>query len=108
MYGPNIFAVLTAYDQKNKASSAFKLEHNSTWFCKAAGGVAVEPTISSRETTPADDEAGAVNEAGTVDRLLCLSISYSHWTISTMDYSWAQTRRHVIFFWTPWNERNQR
>jgi hypothetical protein len=30
MYGPNIFAVLTAYDQKNKASSAFKLEHNST------------------------------------------------------------------------------
>lgn len=70
MYGPNIFAVLTAYDQKNKASSAFKLEHNSTWFCKAAGGVAVEPTISSRETTPADDEAGAVDEAGTVDRLV--------------------------------------
>ena len=68
MYGPNVFAVLTAHDQKNKAGSAFELKHNSRWFCKATGGVALKPTIDSRETTPAedsrsdnDDEVSAIN-----------------------------------------------
>ena len=51
----DVFAVITAHDQKNKASSAIGLEHNSRWFCKATGGVALESTINSRETTPAED-----------------------------------------------------
>ena len=55
MYGSDIFAVIKAHDQKHKASSALELEHNSRWFCKATGGVALEPTMDSRETTPAED-----------------------------------------------------
>ncbi|KAL9039365.1 MAG: hypothetical protein Q9180_002573 [Flavoplaca navasiana] len=55
MYGPDVFAVITAHDQQNKASSALELEHNSKWFCKATGGVALEPTMDSREITPAED-----------------------------------------------------
>lgn len=55
MYGTDIFAVITAHDQKNKASSVLELEHNSRWFYKATGGVALEPTMDSRETTPAED-----------------------------------------------------
>ncbi|KAK5071413.1 hypothetical protein LTR70_010563 [Exophiala xenobiotica] len=55
MYGSDVFAVITAHDQKNKASSALELEHNSRWFSKATGGVALEPTMDSRETTPAED-----------------------------------------------------
>lgn len=35
------------------ANSAFKLAHNLQWFRKAEGGVAEEPTMNSRETTPA-------------------------------------------------------
>ena len=72
MYDHNVFAVLTASDQKNKASSAFKLPQNLTWFRKAIGGVAEEPTIDSREATPAanpqsDDED---EKLGAVDRLV--------------------------------------
>ena len=55
MYGSDVFAVVTAHDQKNKAATALELEHNSRWFRKATGGVALEPTMNSRETTPADD-----------------------------------------------------
>ena len=55
MYSSDVFAVITAYDQKNKASSALELEHNSRWFCKATGGVALKPTIDSREITPAEN-----------------------------------------------------
>ena len=55
MYGSDVFAVITAHDQKNKASSALELDHNSRWFCKATGGVALEPTMNSCETTPAED-----------------------------------------------------
>jgi hypothetical protein len=80
MYGYNVFAVLTAVDTRNMASSAFKLSHNSQWFRKAEGGVAEEPTIGSRETTPAALEEGqseTVNEnsnhnstSGAIDRLI--------------------------------------
>ena len=77
MYGPDVFAVITAHDQKNKAGSAFELKHNSRWFCKATGGVALEPTINSRETTPAEDsqsdeeeEEEEEEEASAVDRLV--------------------------------------
>ena len=55
MYDSDVFAVITAHDQKNKAGSALELEHNSRWFCKATGGVTLEPTMDSRETTPAED-----------------------------------------------------
>ncbi len=55
MYGSDVFAVITAHDQKHKASSALELEHNSRWFCKATAGVILEPTMDSRETTPAED-----------------------------------------------------
>jgi len=55
MYGPDVFAVTTAHDQKNKAGSAVELNHNSRWLCKAIGDVALEPTINSREITPAED-----------------------------------------------------
>ena len=74
MYGPDVFAVITARDQKNQASSAFGLEHNSRWFCKATGGVALKPTMDSRETTPADDSQSDDKKeeeiASTVDRLV--------------------------------------
>ena len=80
MYGNNVFAVLTAFDQRNMANSAFGLAHNSQWFSKAEGGVAKEPTIDSRETTPAagdDAKSEELNEnrnensgPGAVDRLV--------------------------------------
>ena len=73
MYGPDVFAVLTAHDQKNRAASAFRLEHNLKWFYRATGGVALEPTIDSRETTPAEDsqsDDGDEEEASAVDRLV--------------------------------------
>ncbi|KAJ2896230.1 hypothetical protein MKZ38_005724 [Zalerion maritima] len=83
MYDNNVFAVFTAFDQRNMASSAFRLSHNSQWFRKAEGGVAEEPTIDSRETTPApgppcdDAQSEEVNEnrndnsgPGAVDRLV--------------------------------------
>ncbi|KAK0260729.1 hypothetical protein LTR35_017946 [Friedmanniomyces endolithicus] len=55
MYDADVFAVITAHDTLNLADSALRLERNSKWFSKAAGGVALEPTLNSRETTPADD-----------------------------------------------------
>ena len=72
MYDYSVFAVLTASDEANKASSAFKLPQNITWFRKAIRGVAEEPTINSREVTPAanpqsDDED---EKLGAVDRLV--------------------------------------
>ena len=68
---PNVFVVLTAYDRKNKASSAITLEHNVKWLCEAVGGVAEEPTIASREATPAEDpQSDHDDEASVVDRLV--------------------------------------
>ena len=80
MYDHNVFAVLTAFDQRNMANSALRLAHNSQWFHKAEGGVAEEPTINSREATPAvgdDAQSEKFNEnrnknsrPGAVDRLV--------------------------------------
>ena len=70
MYDHNIFAVLTAYDGKNKANSAFKLPENSTWFCPSAGGVAIKPTIDTRQATPAEDGESDEEELSIVDRLI--------------------------------------
>ncbi|GAB0138366.1 hypothetical protein EsDP_00006601 [Epichloe bromicola] len=66
----NVFAILTARDQKNKASSAFRLKHNSKWLCIATGGVAETPIIESREATPAEDSHDEYEEQGAVDRLI--------------------------------------
>jgi hypothetical protein len=72
MYDHNVFAVLTPQDNKNKASSAFKLAHNARWFRPGVGGVAEKATISSREPTPAVDAQGEGTEgtSGAVDRLV--------------------------------------
>ena len=73
MYGPDVFAVITAYDLKNKASSAIVLEHNLRWFRKATGGVAVKPILNSRHPTPAEDSQSEDDEekdVSTVDRLV--------------------------------------
>lgn len=69
----DIFAVLTAQDSKNKASSAFKLAHNARWFRPAVGGVAEQATIGSREPTPAvasQQEGENDGGNGAVDRLV--------------------------------------
>ena len=74
MYDSDVFAVITAHDQKNKAASALELEYNSRWFYKATGGVALKPNIDSREATPAEDSQ--LNDekedkiASIVDRLI--------------------------------------
>ena len=55
---------------KNRAASAFELEHNSRWFSKATGGVAESPTIDSRKTTPADGSPSGDEEESAVNRLV--------------------------------------
>lgn len=61
MYDNKVFAILTPFDRRNWATSAFKLPHNSRWFREPAGGVATEPTIRSREATPAGTEPDEAN-----------------------------------------------
>ena len=70
MYSPNVFAVLTPCNEKNKARSAFKLPQNEKWFHKATGGVAEEPIIDSREPTPAPDASSGAQDVGANDRLI--------------------------------------
>ncbi|KAI1271410.1 kinase-like protein [Xylaria sp. FL0933] len=72
MYDHRVFAVLTAKDVRNRASSAFKLAHNAKWFQPAVGGVAERATIGSREPTPAIDAEAeeAEGSGGAVDRLV--------------------------------------
>lgn len=53
MDDPNIFAVLIPCDKKNRARTAFHLPENVNRFHKATGGIVEEPTIGSRESTPA-------------------------------------------------------
>lgn len=71
MYGPDVFAVLTAGDSKNKASSAFDLPENERWFRRAVGGVVTAPTIDIREATPAGDLGSDDNrDTSAVNRLV--------------------------------------
>ena len=70
MYEYNVFAVLTANDQNNMASSAFSLPQNAKWFRKASGGVAENPIIDSREPTPAPEAQTAEQDLGATDRLV--------------------------------------
>ncbi len=57
MSNPNVFAVLIPCDINNLARTAFRLPKNVHGYCKAAEGsaqgIAEEPTIDSREPTPA-------------------------------------------------------
>ena len=53
MDDPNVFAFLIPCDNKNRARTAFCLPENVNRFYKATGGIAEEPTINSREPTPA-------------------------------------------------------
>ena len=48
----------------------FQLPENSRWLRKAVGGVAEQPTIDSREVTPAEDLHFEDEEASAVDRLV--------------------------------------
>ena len=70
MYNLNVFAVLTTWDQKNKASSAFNLPENANWFHRAAEGVAEEPTTNSRDATSAEDALSEDEEPEAADRLI--------------------------------------
>ncbi len=63
----DVFAVIVAKDNRNKASSAFKLAPNARWFRPAAGGVAETALIGSREPTPAIAPHG---DEGSADRLV--------------------------------------
>lgn len=73
MYDPNVFAILTPRDDQNRARTAFGLPENVNRFHKATGGVAEEPTIDSREPTPALslplEEKGEEDEDAT-DRII--------------------------------------
>lgn len=77
MYDPDVFAVITAFDQKHKASSAIELEHNSRWFCKATPGVALKPIMDSRETTPAEDSQSDDEKKKIVSNVDRLVVSFS-------------------------------
>lgn len=70
MYSHNVFAVLTAYDHRNKASSAFKLLENSSWFHRAVEASPRKPTIDGRVVTPAEDLQSEDDEINVVDRLV--------------------------------------
>ena len=70
MYSPSVFASLTPCDEKNKARSAFKLPQNERWFHEATGGIAEEPTIDSREPTPAPEASSRDQDLGATDRLI--------------------------------------
>lgn len=70
MFDPDVFAVLTPVGNNYKAISAFRLSHNSKWFCEAVGGVAEKPTISSREVTPFENPEGINNEKDRFDSLV--------------------------------------
>ena len=76
MYDHNVFAVLTAHDEKNRASSAIKLEENAKWFHKAMGGVAEKPTITSREATPAETSPQGNSETAETDAVNRLVITF--------------------------------
>lgn len=55
MDDPNVFAVLTPRDgtKGENASKAFSQPHNAARYHKAAGCIAEEPTVGSRDPTPA-------------------------------------------------------
>ncbi|KAL9615897.1 MAG: hypothetical protein Q9160_009170 [Pyrenula sp. 1 TL-2023] len=55
MSDPGVFAVLIPCDQKSLARDAFALKANANFYQRASHAIAEEPTITSRESTPALD-----------------------------------------------------
>ena len=96
MYEHNVFAVLTASDQKNKASSAFKPPLNSRWFHGAVGGVAEEPTINSRNPTPAEDSQSDNNEPSAVDRLVVTFSELTNNPLNAIQAGTNPTSSHIL------------
>ncbi|KAF7507545.1 hypothetical protein GJ744_010336 [Endocarpon pusillum] len=95
MYDHNVFGVLTARDPKNKASSAFNLPHNAKWFRKAAGGIAEEPTIDSREPTPAPQTQSAKEDsAPLIASLLKPKGSAEEGDVATLLWAWIEFPNH--------------
>jgi hypothetical protein len=74
MSNPNIFAVLIPCDKNNLARAAFRLPENVHGYCKAAEGsaqgIAEEPTIDSREPTPAPGSSPEQSNYNSADRIL--------------------------------------
>lgn len=62
---PNVFAVLIPDSDPTKA--AFRLQHNAIYYHPSVGGIADQPTIASRDTTPA---ASTEVEDKNLERLL--------------------------------------
>lgn len=73
MSDPNVFAILTACDPTNLARDAFRLPHNIHGYYKTTDdlvhGIAEEPTINSREATPACVLFADDGKYGSVDRI---------------------------------------
>lgn len=92
----NVFAVLTAYDQKNKASSAFKLPLYSRWFRNAVGGVAEKPTIDSREATPAEDSQSDDDKPSAVDRLVITFSELMENPLNAIQAGTNPTSSHIL------------
>src|SRR6266576_1300185 len=74
MSDPNVFAVLTPRDRNNLASAAFRLPENAHSYFKVAvasgQGIAEEPTINSREPTPAPGPPSEQANYNSADRIM--------------------------------------
>ncbi|KAL9638261.1 MAG: hypothetical protein Q9164_001664 [Protoblastenia rupestris] len=58
MWDKKVFAILTPYDERGLARKAFRLQQNATWYSGGAPkGIVEEPTIDSREPTPAPESS---------------------------------------------------
>lgn len=77
MYGSDVFAVITAHDQKHKASSALELEHNSRWFCKAIENVTLKLIMNSREITPVENSQSNDEKKKIINNVNRLIVSFS-------------------------------
>lgn len=74
MSDPNVFAVLTPRDRNNLARAAFCLPENADSYYRAAKGsaqgIAEEPTIDSRESTPAPGPSPEQTNYNSADRIV--------------------------------------
>ena len=97
-YDPNVFAIITAHDLRNMATSALKLPHNAKWFHKATGGVAEKATINSREPTPADQEGlEDAQPLSAVDRLVITFVDESGCRLQGLRFGTNQTSSEILF-----------
>lgn len=96
MYSQDVFAVFTPCDHKNKASSAFRLPHNLRWLRPAVGGVADEPTINSREATPAEDPQSDDEVASATDRLVMTFTELLKMPLKRIQLGTSPTLCHIL------------